>query len=213
MKGLEEAGVNPDLIVVQGRVSAYVLISGLRSLTETQRRKALQAGQEAATAMPGWQKAELLDEVARGWIAFGESATARKCLEEAEKVVRPLPATMPAKGPLLIRLAATCGLAGENAKAAELLRLVEKEAGQTLAIDQPAILADAAAGWDALGNDAESRRLLTKAIAQAEGLANARPRALAAVSICRAMGRQDLPLEDSVKSRLEGLYSGLKAPW
>ena len=213
MKGLEEAGVNPDLVVVQGRVSAYVAISGLRSLTEAQRRKALQAGRDAAAAMPGWQKAELLDEVARGWIAFGDRETARLCLEDAEKAVRPLPATMPAKGPLLNRLGVSYGRAGENARAAELLRLAEREAAQTLAIDQPAILAETAAAWDTLGNEAESRRLLAKAIAVAEGLANARPRALAAVSICRAMGRQDLPLDDAVKSRLEGLYAGLKAPW
>ena len=213
MKGLDEGGVNPDLVVVQGRVSAYVEISGLRNLTETQRRKALQAGHAAAAAMPGWQKAELLDEVARGWIAFGDRETARRCLGDAEQAVRPLPATMPAKGPLLNRLAATYGRAGENGKAVELLRLAEREAGETIAIDQPAILAGTAAGWDALGNDTESRRLLAKAIATAEGLVNARPRALALVSICRAMGRQDLPLDDAVKSRLERLYAGLKAPW
>jgi len=213
MKGLEDAAANPDFIVVQGRVNAYVEIAGLRNLTETQRRKALETGRAAAASMPGWQKAELLDDVANGWIAFGERETARRCLGDAEQVARFLPATMPAKGPLLNRLAVTYGRAGENGKAVELLRLAEREAVETIAIDQPAILAETAAGWRALGNDAESRRLLAKAIAAAEGLTNARPRALAMVSICRAMGRQDLPLDKAMKSRLEGLYAGLKAPW
>jgi tetratricopeptide (TPR) repeat protein len=213
MKGLEEAAGNPDFIVVEGRVNAYVAIGSLGNLTETQRRVALEAGRAAAATMPGWQKAGLLGEVAGGWIAFGDRDAARKCLADAEKTARTLPATMPTKGPLLNRLAATWGRAGENGKASDLLRLAEREAAETLVIDRPAILAETAAGWSALGNDAESRRLLAKAIAEAEGLVNARPRALAVVSICRAIGRQDLPLDDTVKSRLDGLYAGLKAPW
>ncbi len=213
MKGLEEAGSSSDYVVVQGRVTAYVTITGLKNLSESQRRRSLEGARAAAAAMPGWMKAETLDEVARAAIEFGDREMAMGCLSEAEPIARSLPATMPVKGPLLNRVAVTYGRAGENEKAQGLLRLTEQEAPKTLVTDQPAILAEAAAGWRTLGSDAESRRLFAKAIASAEGLANARPRALAVVAICRAMGRQDLPLDDAVKSRLEGLYAGLKAPW
>ena len=47
----------------------------------------------------------------------------------------------------------------------------------------------------------------------AEGLVNARPRALAVVAICRLMALEKVALDDEMRSRLETLHDGLGAPW
>lgn len=213
MKGLDEAAKNNDYVMVQGRVSAYLEIAGMKRFTDAQRRRSLQAARAAAAAAPGWMSAWLGNDVAMAWVDFGDRETAMKCLGEIEPVVRAVPATEPIKGALLSRLAVTFHRAGQSTKPYELLALVEQESTRTQTIDQPAILAEAAAAWNAIGNSRESRRAFAKAITTAEGLTNARPRALAVVAICCAMGRENLPLDDAVKSRLAGLHAGLKEPW
>jgi len=213
MTGLDAAAGNADYVMVQGRVGAYLEIAGMKGLTDTQRRRALETARAAAATAPGWMSASLGDDVARAWIDIGDRETAKGILAEIEPVVRSVAATEPIKGALLSRLAVTYGRAGDAAKPKELLGLAEREMTRTQAIDQPAILAETAAAWHAIGDGKESRRVFDKAIATAEGLTNARPRALAVVAVCRAMGRENLPLDDAVKNRFDGLYAGLKDPW
>jgi hypothetical protein len=42
---------------------------------------------------------------------------------------------------------------------------------------------------------------------------NPRPRALAAIEICRALVRFEMPLTDDARARLEDVYAGLSDPW
>ena len=58
-----------------------------------------------------------------------------------------------------------------------------------------------------------ARAVLDTALAEAEGLVNARPRALAVVTVLRALGRNDVRLDDETRARLDALYANLRAPW
>ena len=64
-----------------------------------------------------------------------------------------------------------------------------------------------------LGDEQAARRLFGLAVDSAEGLVNARPRALAVVAICRSMAQQRVALDDGLRSRLDALHDGLGTPW
>jgi hypothetical protein len=80
-------------------------------------------------------------------------------------------------------------------------------------IDRPALYAVVAASWQSVGDPGESRRLFDRAFEAAASLQNARPRALAVVEICRALGRARIPLDEATRWRLDALLAGLRAPW
>ena len=80
-------------------------------------------------------------------------------------------------------------------------------------IERPGLFGEVAAAYHAIGDADAARRGYDVAFAAAEGLENARPRALAVVHICRTMGRDGIEPSTAVRTRLEALYAGLRAPW
>jgi predicted Zn-dependent protease len=117
------------------------------------------------------------------------------------------------RAPLLSNLARAWAGAGDARRARTLLSQAERAVTDEMRIDQPGIWANLAASYAAIGNEPEKQRLLDRAMGSASGLENARPRALAVVTICRALGQHGIEPDDAARTRLDALYEGLKAPW
>jgi hypothetical protein len=114
---------------------------------------------------------------------------------------------------MLAMVARAWGRIGEKDRAAGLLREAERAIANAQDIERPGIAAFVAAGWLSLGDTKEAWRIYGQAIDAAASLVNARPRALAAVEICRSVGREKAVLDPAARGRLETLHKGLKAPW
>jgi predicted Zn-dependent protease len=145
--------------------------------------------------------------------ATGDTAGAREALRKADTLLDALPPATPMRAPLLSNLARAWAGAGDARRARALLSQAERSVTGELRIDQPGFWANLAASYGAIGNEPEKQRLLDRAIGSANGLENARPRALAVVTICRALGRHGIDPDDAARTRLDALYDGLKAPW
>lgn len=202
-----------DLYVTWWRTVGYLAVAKEQGLTRAQQKEALAAARRSADGIDGWKKAEALQSLAKEFRRLEMPKKARECLETAESLVDPLPATMPIKAPLRSNLARSWAELGNARHARELLRIAESEVSSTQVIDRPAVLANLASGFHVIGDHREARRLFDAALESAGTLVNARPRALAVVAICRFLGRSEVPLDDSLRGRLDALYAGLGDPW
>lgn len=197
------------------RTAGYVDVAKTGSLTPGQRRAALVKARASSKDVRGWRRADALTPVADAYRDMGDKAAALEVLKEVETIVLEQSAqALPVKGPLMAALARSFHRLGAGRRARELVALAERYVvPQALNIEQPGIYADLAATSFALGDKANSERLYDKAFGLAEGLINARPRALQVVEICRSMGREGVPLSTAYRSRLEALLADLKDPW
>jgi len=80
-------------------------------------------------------------------------------------------------------------------------------------IDQPMVYAAVAGGYAAVRAEHQARQHFATGLDLAAQLINARPRALAVVELCRAMGVAGMTLTKAEQGRLQALYDGLGAPW
>jgi len=195
------------------RAAGYVEIARQPSIPREKRLAALASARSAADSIPTWKKAEALESIADEYRKQGLAKEAREAVAEAERILVALPDTMPIKAPLLSNCARAWGELGKKQRARELLRRVEALAPTVQPIERPAVYANAAASFAALGDGASAKRLYGTALDEAGSLVNARPRALAVVEICRSMGRAGVALDAETRGRLDTLYAGLKDPW
>jgi hypothetical protein len=204
------------------RTLGYVELAGEDRFSPEQRSQALERALASAGKVPGWKRVEALRRIADEFVEAGNPKRARQVLAGAETFLvegesregsgegaadRRLPA------PLLIGLARSWAGAGKPKRAAELLREAEQNAMHEMSIDRPGIFAHIGAGWHAVGEPQEAWRVFDLALGMSERLANARPRALAVVEICRSLGDEGIVLTPQARERLEALHAGLGAPW
>jgi tetratricopeptide (TPR) repeat protein len=213
MLALAGLGDETDLEIAWWRTAGYLGVARQAHLSRPERLKALDAARRSAETVAGWKRAETLESIAEEYRLLGQQNSAREALNAADRIVVPLAPTMPIKAPLLSNLARAWARLGEKPHARSLLRQALEELPQALLIDRPAILANIAGSYGEAGDEKEERRLYDRALESAEGLVNARPRALAAVEICRSLARRGQSLDDPTRQRLERLLGGLKAPW
>jgi hypothetical protein len=195
------------------RMVGYVEIARQTTLPKEKRLEALGDARKAAASIPGWKRAEALESIAEAYDALGAKAEAKSAVAEAESIVTPLPDTMPIKAALLSNCARTYGKVGDKESARRLLGLAETCAASAQPIDRPTVYANTAASFASVGEKERAKQLFGKALDEATGLVNARPRALAVVEICRSMSKASMPLDPATRQRLESLYAGLKDPW
>lgn len=213
MRSLEALGSSEDFDVAWWRTVGYIMIAREASLKDPQRVRALAAARSSADGIAGWKRAEALDTIAKEHLERGDGLAAQEALAAADAIATSLPETMPIKVSLLALVARSWDRAGNRDRARELLRAAEADVPHTLLIDQPGVWAELASSWAVVGDPDESRRVYARAFTAAEGLENARPRALAAVSICRTMGREKQALDEGTRNRLDKLFYGLGDPW
>ncbi|HKQ60147.1 MAG TPA: hypothetical protein VJS92_02610, partial [Candidatus Polarisedimenticolaceae bacterium] len=123
------------------------------------------------------------------------------------------PATSELKPALLANLARRRARLGDPERARTLLGEAEGLVPGVLDLDRAANFANIAASYLALGDDVAMWRLYALAFDAAETLANARPRVLAVVEICRSLGRNRVELNPRTRERLDALLAGLHEPW
>jgi tetratricopeptide (TPR) repeat protein len=210
---LEAVDEAEDLDVTWWRTVGYMAIAREEKLARAERARAAERARRSAKAIPGWKQAEALESIATVLKELGKSGSAHEALEDAEAIVRAQPDTMPVKAPLMSNLARAWVRTGARDRARRLLKRAEEVAAQTLNIDRPGIYANVASSYMLLGDEREGWRVYGEAVAAAEELENARPRALAIVAICRSMGRNGVTLKDETRERLDRVYAGLGDPW
>jgi hypothetical protein len=213
MVSLRSLDAEKDPEAAGWRTQGYLTVARQKGLPAGGRLEALDAARRSAEELPGWRQAEALGSLAEEYRLAGRSVRARAVLEEAEEIARQLPATMPVKGPILSSLAGGWARLGQKERASGLLEQAEAVAPSAMLIDRPGIMADIAATRQLTGDETGARRLFAQALAGTEALANARPRALAAVEVCRSLARSRRPLDASTRTQLDALLLGLKEPW
>lgn len=213
MRRLADLDSDPDLDVAWSRTEGYLEIDRLAAEDRAVGGRALRAARLSAAGLPGWRKAEGLERVAAAMARRDAAEEAREVVREAVGIAAALPPTMPVKAAILANLAGVYGALGESAGARRLLGGAEREVDAAPVIDRPGLYARLAAARARVGDGPEARRLFDRALQEAASLVNARPRALAAVEICRSLALDVGPLSDPFRGRLDLLFAGLKDPW
>jgi hypothetical protein len=213
MQALQQVEDNDDYEVAWWRTSGYLGLARRTDLSREQRLEALAAARDSAVRIAGWKQQQALEEIADEYHALGREKDARQALEAAQATMASLSQDSPDRAPLLANLARAWGRLGQPERARELLVQAASLIPSSLVIDQPGLHANLALGYLTIGDAGETRRHFDGAFAAAEALANSRPRALAAVEICIALGRGGQPLAEPDRARLDSLLRSLGEPW
>jgi hypothetical protein len=214
---------DPDFEVAWWRTGGYLEVARHAGKDAAARDRALESARRSADGIAGWKSAEALVRVAEENVRAGGTPAARPdstrmgeardALRRAEAIARSLPATMPVRARLLADVARGWMRTGVTRQARRLVREAEASVAETLRIDRPGLYATVAAAAAAAGDREAADRLFGRALEEAEGLRNARPRALAAVEICTVLGREGRMLDGTTRGRLERILGGLGEPW
>jgi tetratricopeptide (TPR) repeat protein len=202
-----------DLYDAWWRTVGFIKLARSEPFSREQRLAALDRAAESAKNIAGWKRADALRAVGEEYGRLGRGKLAREHLAQAEKIIVGVPETSPVKGAMLSNIARSWAEAGEKQRARDLLTEAREAASGAAAIEQPAVYANIASSYGALGDGDEALAVYGQALDIAQGLVNARPRALALSEIARAMGREGIEPDRSLRQRLDALLGGLKAPW
>lgn len=214
MRALDAVSEEPGFELGWWRASAYIDLARAPGLSEDRRKRALEAAVAATLKQDEMiNRLDTLERVANAYQDLGIPEGARAVLGQSAAITDRLPDSTVLKGSFLAGQARVWARIGEVERSGAILERALTAAAKAPAIDRPAVLANIAAGYGALGDAASTARVLGQAIQETESLVNARPRALAAVEICRAVARFGVPLSAELHGRLERIHRGLKAPW
>jgi predicted small lipoprotein YifL len=141
--------------------------------------------------IPGFMRPAFRLEIVGFLVELGRVEEARNKMEEVETELLAVGIPAHVKAPLLAETGKTWGLVGSPGRLDGLLPVIRalEESPDVQNIERPAVLAAVAEALAACGKTAEAGTTFAEAIRQAAALANARPRALAAVEICLALHR------------------------
>ena len=204
---------NNDLDRSWWRTAGYLTLARREELLPEQRLRGVDAARKSADSIGGLRRIEALGSVAEEYLRLKRRSRAREALEAADALLSEMAPGSPERAALLPDLARTWGRAGDGRRARRLLTEAEALADGALVIDRPVIYAAIASSYQAIDAEPEARRLFDRSLTTAAALQNARPRALAVAAICRQMGRNRMPLDDSTRGRLDALLAGLDDPW
>ena len=213
MEALGQVNGETDVEIAGARTSGYLELARAKRFSKAQRLQALEAAESSTANLPSWEQVDALSEASQLYREAGQDNRSISALKKAEEIARSLPGSATGKIPLMAGVAQGWARLGDKTRARSLLRQAEPAIANALDIDRPAAYARLASAWRAVGDSKQSDRLMTLAIATAESLANARPRALSAVDICRSLGRDGVEPDSSTRGRLESLLANLKDPW
>ena len=163
--------------------------------------------------MPVWTRIDSLVAVAKEYGSLEAEGEARQTLETAETLGRGLARTSMVRAAVLSSVAEAWAELGEPGRARDVLADAAAGLAEMQAIDRPEMLARIAAVTVKIPDPDLAQRRFDQALTEAEALVNARPRALAAVGICRALARTGLVLDARTETRLDALRRGLRSPW
>jgi tetratricopeptide (TPR) repeat protein len=214
MAALEAAGKDTAIEIAWPMTQAYLDLARRPEWTAAQRLQVLEAAQAAASGIQERiSKLDALEAIADACRQADLGVKAREVLDVFHADVAVLTDATVLKAPYLASEARLRARLGEREKARAILEEALRIGSQAYPIDRPAVLANVAAGWHVAGDATRAAEVLDSALGFAEGLVNARPRALAFVEIARVLARYDVPMGDPVRVRFQRALAGLKAPW
>lgn len=209
-KASEETAIEVSWPMVQ----AYLDLARHPSLTPAQRSRTLDAARAAVSRIPEQiSRLDAMEALAEGYREAGPPEGAGAVLAEFHAQVSSLPDSTLLKAAFLAGEARSRARLGQREAALGILADAARIGSSAYLVDRPAVLANVAAAYHVAGDLASAQSTLDAAFATAEGLANARPRALAFVEIGRVLARFGVPLSASARGRFERGLAGLKAPW
>ncbi len=204
---------DPDIDSAWWRTAGYVSLASRTGLPREKRVEAIHQALEASVKISGWRRGEALRSIAEASDRLGLRKEAKEALMDAGKIFDTLPPGMPVKAALLANLARSWASLGEPERSNRLLESAVKLAPEATPIERPAIYANIAYAYQATGQTMEARATYDRALSEAESLTNSRPRALAVVEICRSLGRSQVDLDETMRSRLDRIFGNLSDPW
>lgn len=202
-----------DLQQAWWRSAGMIALARDPKLPKEKRLAALHEAQTSADKIAGWKRIEALGAIAIEYAVLDQNGEAVTVLEQAQALAGGLRDAETAKPAILANLARNWSKIGRSQRAGALLEQAETLVTEIPELERPAILANIGGSWFAAGEPARAHGLYDRAFGAAESLVNARPRALAVVQILRSHAKNDLPLADPTKQRVERLLAGLKDPW
>lgn len=205
MQGLDSLEGHPDVDVARWRTQGYLGVARVETLQAKQRRRALRAARRSAEHVAGTRAVDLLREIAIELHRQGHGREAAEAMDTAAELMDAVEDHVSAKAVLMTTVARGYASIDRRAKATELLARAEPLVLRTPALRRPQNYAYIAMGYQMTGSDEEAARLYDKAFEWAEGLQNHRPRMLAVLAICRAMGQEGWRLDRTTRSRLDRL--------
>ena len=214
MAQLTKASQETAIEVSWPMVQAYLDLARHPSLTPAQRSQTLDAARAAVSRIPEQiSRLDAMEALAEGYREAGLREPAVSVLAEFHAQVSSLSDATLLKAPFLAGEARSRARLGDRGSALEILADASRIGSSAYLVDRPAVLANVAAAYHVAGDSASAQATLDAALSTAEGLVNARPRALAFIEIGRVLARFDLPMSTPVRGRFERGLSGLKAPW
>ncbi len=177
------------------------------------RKRAALAALATVEKLPVDVRVETAVKAAELFRGMGLRTEAQRVLAEVEAILVPSRSQPLERAPRVVKLALAWERLGERARCRQLLQEALVGVEQAQDIDQPMVYAAVAGGYAAVRAEHQARQHFATGLDLAAQLINARPRALAVVELCRAMGVAGMTLTKAEQGRLQALYDGLGAPW
>lgn len=214
MAQLAKASEETAIEVSWPMVQSYLDLARHPLLTPAQRLQTLDTARAVISKMSEQiSRLDAMEALAEGYREAGLREPALSILAEFHSQVSSLTDATLLKAPFLAGEARSRARLGDRGTALEVLSDASRIASSAYLVDRPAVLANVAAAYHVAGDSGKAQSTLDAALSTAEGLVNARPRALAFVEIGRVLARFDVPMSAPVRERFEQGLSGLKAPW
>ncbi len=191
----------------------YLAMLDLDALDRDQRKELLSKASAAADRIAGWKKIEAFLSIEKEYRDLGEIEKSEALLSSVETLVGAIAPTTGVKAHMSARLARAFAEAGHVERAREVILGARTGLVHLPVIERPELSAVLSMAAREAGERALARELLGEALVGASALDNARPRALAAVAICGAVGREGRDLEEANRDRLVAIFEGLGDPW
>ncbi|MFN7967506.1 MAG: tetratricopeptide repeat protein [Acidobacteriota bacterium] len=204
---------DPDIQEAWWSTASYIGLARQATAPREKRLLALEKARRSAAGIDGWKQAEALGSIADTYRELEVKERAEEALGAAQSLIAALPDGEAAKPALLANLSRGFSKLGDKERAAQLLTRAEPLVASSMDLARAAVYANIGNSWQQLGRPADALRLYDQALDAAEGLVNARPRALSIVQVCRSLGRSGLELTPALRARLDRIFTGLKAPW
>ncbi|HEX5042675.1 MAG TPA: hypothetical protein VFV75_07200 [Candidatus Polarisedimenticolaceae bacterium] len=213
MAEIKKAEQETDYEFALGRTSAYLELGDDVRFSLDQRLSALRAARATAEEVAVWSRADLLVSASKGFTKIDAAKDAWESLDAATSLGRALATTSMVRAGVLSNVASAWIEGGDTTRAKDILNDAAAGLKDIQAIDRPEMLARIAAVTMKLPDAAMAKARFDEALTQTAALNNARPRALAAVGVCRALARAGIVPDADLSARLDALRRGLRSPW
>lgn len=213
-KILETLAASVEFDVLTVLLDGYLDILRSPGLTNAVDRQWILTGTRAVLMkLPLLRRMEVMDRVAREFVAIGERDVALALLEPYQSALRWAADSARYRAPAWARLAGVWRELGQSERSAECLKMAREVALSGNPMDRPTACAEVAVILAGLGECHAADAIWAGGLEVASGFVNARPRAMALADLCRSLGRRGLAVTPQLEQKFTELLAGLSDPW